>query len=177
MSNQPKPTTPLTDAEVASAYKQDRVQLVSQKFARSLEPKLQEAERELAEANDRCESDWLRLITKYNDERVAKQEAERERDEAIVARQIAETSWRDMANQKNNISAERDQLIKVVDELSEQPTAKTRKDKERLIAACEELMAYQNGSPLVTWEKGWSNAMEMCRTAITDAMKKGTQDK
>ena len=45
-------------------------------------------------------------------------------------------------------------------------TAKLRKENERLKEALKDLMSWQNGSPLPTYEKGWNAAMEKAEKAL-----------
>ena len=47
-----------------------------------------------------------------------------------------------------------------------QERASVERDKLRLAEALEELMSYQNGSPLPSYDEGWTNAMRLARAAL-----------
>ena len=117
-----KPQTPLTDAE----NKRTGWPSFYYDFARSLELKLQEAERQRGEAireRDIEKRHWIEDDRDLNELINKLVEAERQRDEARKEVNAFKNSLSpsDIGNavEIQNLTAERDQLIKVVDELAD----------------------------------------------------------
>lgn len=52
-----------------------------------------------------------------------------------------------------------------------QDRADVERDKLKLAEALEELVSYQNGSPLPSYDEGWANAMRLARAALAPEVK------